>query len=118
LLLFKALLPRNWLVVVVWSLLGGLIWWPTLGPSYPLLAITCMSVSFIPSVWAMLRYGMLPVALATWVFIVTTTMATWNPTLWYGPTALANGIVILALAAYGLRTALGGRQVFGEGFPG
>jgi hypothetical protein len=40
---------------------------------------------------------------------------TWNPTLWCGPTALVNGVLILALAAYGLRTALAGRPMFGAG---
>ena len=72
-----------------------------------------LSAAFIPSIWALCRFGMVATAAATWVVSVTADRITWNPSLWYGPNKLIGAALILALAAYGFGTALAGRTVFG-----
>jgi hypothetical protein len=112
LLLTRMLLRRTWLAALVSSILCGTAWSPTLGPSYPVLAAACfVGCSFVWMSTAA-RFGLLASAVTTWVFTVSMTAPTTDPSLWYGREALIGAGAVLAIAVYGLRTALAGRTVF------
>jgi hypothetical protein len=115
LLLFKAALRRDWLAIVAWAILGGVTWAPTLGSDNKLVAGVVLSAAFVPVFWALCRFGMVATIVATWVFAVTSGPITWDPSLWYGPNMLLGAALILALAVYGLHTALAGRPLVGGG---
>ena len=112
-LLVKSLVRRDWLTVLASSVIGGITWSHTLGTSYPVLAAVFFVASAVPWMWMWVRFGMVAGVVATWVFAVSTSALTWNPSLWHGPNALVGAGLILVLAAFGCRTALAGRPLFG-----
>jgi hypothetical protein len=114
LLLLRAVVRRDWLAVVAFGVLAGVTLAPRLG-SDMVLASVIVSASMVFWFWTLHRFGLLAAVVSTCVFSVTTGPVTWNPSLWYGPNMLLGAALILALAAYGCRTALGGRPLFGRG---
>ena len=118
LLLFKAALRRDWLVIVAFATLAGITWTPTLGSANRIVATVIFIAAFAPYFWTLCRFGLVAVIVATWVFSVTVGPITWNPSLWYGPNMLLGAALILALAAYGFHTALAGRPLFRGSFFG
>jgi hypothetical protein len=113
LLLLKAVLRRDWLAIVAFAALGGVMWAPTMGSDNRIVASAILGAAFIPTMWALCRFGMVATIAATWVVSVTADPITWDPSLWYGPNKLIGAALILTVAAYGFRTALAGRTLFG-----
>jgi hypothetical protein len=114
LLVFKMLLRRDWLGIVALSVWGAVTWAPTLGSDNRIVAAFLLSTSMIPWAWTLSRFGLVAGIVGTWVFSVTNTPINWNPSLWYGPNMLLGAGLMLTLAVYGFRTALGGRSLFGD----
>jgi hypothetical protein len=79
------------------------------------LASVIVSASMVTWFWTLHRFGLLAAVVSTCVFTVTIGPVTWNLSLWYGPNMLLGAGLILALAAYGCKTALAGRPLFGRG---
>lgn len=77
------------------------------------LAYTAISVSSLLVV--LLRFGLLPALVATFVAgMLSSTVATLDFSAWYANRALLPSAIFLALLAWGASSALAGRTVFGD----
>ena len=108
LFLLRVLLRKEWAAAVAWvvlfSVLGGT------GPTGLVITVifSCLAV------FVMIRFGLLALVINEIVFnIVQCFPLTTQGSAWYAGIGLTGILLIVAMAAYGFYTSLGGRPVFG-----
>jgi len=112
LFLMRALLRKEWLVAILFVVIAitpGILFGMTAG-------FVVVNIFFFLGIFLLaVRYGLFAVVVAFWISQILVQPLTVNLSAWYAGTSFAVVLVVLALAVYGFRTALGGQRLFGEG---
>jgi hypothetical protein len=111
--LLRAALRRTWLAAAVFVLVGAAV-----GSQQPEPLLWCLVFAAVWSaeLLAMLRWGLLPVAVGLMVSDLLSFPLTINFSAWYAGYGIIPLALILGLAVWAFHTALAGRRVFREGF--
>jgi hypothetical protein len=113
--LLRALLRREWIAGVV--IVAALTVIGAAGSSERTPAMLSGLAVYGIATWVLVRFGVLPMSIL--VFVLTVLQAfpmTTDFSAWYSGISLAIVVFILAIAAFGFYTALGGRKLFHDGF--
>jgi serine/threonine-protein kinase len=111
LLAVKYLLRSEWLAVAVLTVLTTATWYGELPVDYPLLSLILTGLRMTVIVLILKRFGVLAVIFAIFIGSVLSTFPiTVALNEWYAENAVFALVAVLALATYGLYTALGIRQ--------
>jgi hypothetical protein len=107
--LFRLVLRNTWVAAAAYvALFGGL----SLTDPDPLLATVLAVVVLSSSLWVMIRFGILPFTLVLLLQIVgSQAPLTSDLSAWYASKGLIVVALVLALAVWSFRHALGGRKV-------
>jgi serine/threonine-protein kinase len=113
LVVWRAVLRRDWLVwVVMWSVVSLFSFPDHAHPMIDMLSVAIFAAVFVLLI---LRYGIFLLAVAESVFLLIWTS---SPSLdfsrWYALPSVLALVIVAAIAAYGFRAALAGRQLFGR----
>jgi serine/threonine-protein kinase len=110
-LLLRLLLRRTWIAVVLFSMLGIVLFNPGTGHPAPHLLGNLFMLSLF---WFVLfRFGLLPIILGSTVCdLLILLPLTFDLTAWYGHVTLLVLFVTVGIAVWGFWTALAGRPLF------
>jgi hypothetical protein len=114
--LFRALLRNTWAAVaVVVALISSIVGAETSGAP---LATVAAAITLAVGVWGILRFGILSFTVLFWVLgLISFGPLTSDFSAWYADRGLILIGLVLALAVWSFRNALGGRKVFEDDFP-
>jgi len=111
LVLLRIVLRRDLLAMVAWCVAG--VSQAVLGFG-PLLGLTLGLAAAVVELFVLTRLGVLGYASYTLVtFLLSELPLTFDTSLWWAPRGFAVLAIVIAIGAYGFRTALAGRPAFG-----
>jgi len=110
----RALCRQEWIATLVFMLLAALLAASSL---HPMVDMVINALSYGAVVLVLIRFGVLPTTVLGFVyFLLAYFPMTADFSAWYSGISLAIALLIVALAAFGFHSALGGRKLFQEGF--
>ncbi len=112
LFLLRLVTPRPWISVVVLTLLFVGF---SLGGENPVLELPSVLISSLVVALTLVRFGPLTIGAMWFTGIFLMGSPLWASfATWYAPYALATFVLVVVLALWSFRTALGGRAAFGK----
>jgi hypothetical protein len=114
LVVWRAILGRDWLAWVVIWIFGSLVGTPN-HDAHPMMDLLISAIIAALVVLLVIQYGIFLFAVAESVFALTWTgVPSLDFSRWYVLPSILALVVVAAIAAYGFRAALAGRPLFGQ----
>jgi hypothetical protein len=114
-ILLRLVFRRTWVAAAICAVLYASL---SLFDIDPIPHIVLVMVLVVSGLWVGIRYGLLPITLVFWLQLVgSQAPLTSDLSAWYASKGLIVVALILALAVWSFRNALGGRKVLQDDFP-